>query len=106
MYAMSINMANSLGINLLILVKLDESYAFGDSVLFDGNIPTLTGLDGDMWETQLLALNTSTLSSITFNFNGVSNYGGVGIIKVVMFKTVFNCMKCFKSSVVFAKYNS
>ncbi len=32
------------------------------SVLFDG-IPTLTGLDGNMWATQLLTLNTSTSSS-------------------------------------------
>ena len=28
------------------------------SVLFDGNIPTLTGLDGDMWASQLLTLQT------------------------------------------------
>ncbi len=55
------------------------------SVLFDGIIPTLTGLDGDMWATQLLTLNTSTSSSVTFNFNGVDNYVGVGTIEVVMF---------------------
>ncbi len=54
------------------------------SVLFDG-IPTLTGLDGDMWATQLLTLNTSTSSSITFNFNGVANYVGVGTIEVILF---------------------
>ncbi len=54
------------------------------SVLFDG-IPTLTGLDGDMWATQLLTLNTSTSSSITYNFNGIANYGGVETIEVVMF---------------------
>ncbi len=54
------------------------------SVLFDG-IPTLTGLDGDMWATQLLTLDTSTSSSITFNFNGIANYVGVGTIEVVMF---------------------
>ncbi len=54
------------------------------SVLFDG-IPTLTGLDGDMWATQLLTLNTSTSTSITFNFNEIANYVGVGTIEVVMF---------------------
>ncbi len=63
------------------------------SVLFDG-IPTLTGLDGDMWATQLLTLNTSTSSSITFDFNtafntyGVTTYTGVELIEVVM----FNCL--------------
>ncbi len=55
------------------------------SVLFDGIIPTLTGLDGDMWATQLLTLDTSTSSSITFNFNEIANYVGVGTIEVVMF---------------------
>ena len=62
------------------------------SVLFDG-IPTLTGLEGDMWASQLLTLNTSTSSaSITFDFtnrtgNGPKSYKGVSIIEVVM----FNC---------------
>ncbi len=64
------------------------------SVLFDG-IPTLTGLDGDMWATRLLTLTTSTSSSsITFDFNktvfdtnGVTTYTGVELIEVVM----FNC---------------
>ena len=31
------------------------------SVLFDGNIPTLTGLHGDSWADQLLTLNTALL---------------------------------------------
>ncbi len=64
-----------------------------NSVLFDG-IPTLTGLDGDMWATQLLTLNTSTSSaSIIFDFNtvfdsnGVTTYTGVELIEIVM----FNC---------------
>ena len=63
------------------------------SVLFDG-IPTLTGLDGDMWARQLLTFNTSVSSaSITFNFttatdnNGITTYTGVETIEVVM----FNC---------------
>ncbi len=54
------------------------------SVLFEG-IPTLTGLDENMWATQLLTLNTSTSTSITFNFNEIANYVGVGTIEVVMF---------------------
>ena len=32
------------------------------SVLFDGNIPTLTGLDRDSWADQLLTLNTSNIA--------------------------------------------
>ena len=63
------------------------------SVLFDG-IPTLTGLEGDMWASQLLTFNTSTSSaSITFDFtnptdrNGPTHYEGVSVIEVVM----FNC---------------
>ena len=60
------------------------------SVLFDG-IPTLTELEGDMWASQLLTLNTSTSSaSIIFDFtnptdkNGPTNYAGVSVIEVVM----------------------
>ena len=63
------------------------------SVIFDGT-PTLTGLEGDMWASQLLTLNTSTSSaSITFDFtnptdtNGPTNYEGVSVIEVMM----FNC---------------
>ena len=63
------------------------------SVLF-GGIPTLTGLEGDMWASQLLTLNTSTSSaSITFDFTNPSNTDGptlftcVEVIEVVM----FNC---------------
>ena len=63
------------------------------SVLFDG-IPTLTGLDGDMWARQLLTFDTSVSpTSITFNFtiarynNGITTYTGVETIEVVM----FNC---------------
>ena len=63
------------------------------SVIFDG-IPTLSGLEGDMWALQLLTLNTSTSSaSITFNFtnptdrNGLTIFANVEVIEVVM----FNC---------------
>ncbi len=36
------------------------------SVLQDGIIPTLTELDGDMWASQLLTINTIFLSPLTF----------------------------------------
>ncbi len=72
------------------------------SVLFDGVTPTLTGLDGDMWATQLLTLNTSTSSaSITFDFNtafdtnGVTTYKRVELIEIVM----FNCLPTGASSI-------
>ena len=57
-------------------------------VLFDG-IPTLTGLEGDMWTSQLLTLNTFTSSaSITFDVtnltdsrNGPTYFSGVEVIE-------------------------
>jgi hypothetical protein len=59
------------------------------SVLFDGNIPTLTGLDGNMWASQLLTLNITVLSrsDIISDFTSVPNYAGVERIELVM----FNC---------------
>ena len=56
------------------------------SVLFDGNIPTLTGLDGDMWASQLLALQIRNPSRIEIisDFTGRS---GVERVELVM----FNC---------------
>ena len=58
------------------------------SVLFDGNVPTLTGLDGDMWASQLLTINTTAnTASITFDFTDTPDYTGVGRVEVVM----FNC---------------
>ena len=74
--------------------------ALCSGVLFDG-IPTLTGLEGDMWTSQLLTLmwasqlltlNTSTSSaSITFNFTNPTDRNGpifftrVSAIEVVAF---------------------
>ncbi len=55
------------------------------SVLQDGIIPTLTGLDGDMWASQLLTLSSST--NITFDFQATRGYVGVERVEVVM----FNC---------------
>ena len=58
------------------------------SVPFDGSVPTLTGLDGDMWASQLLTINTTVnTASITFDFTDTPDYTGVGRVEVVM----FNC---------------
>ena len=59
-----------------------------NSFLYDGVIPTLTGLDGSEWASGLLTLNTSAASTrITFNFTNTPAYGGVESVRVVM----FNC---------------
>ncbi len=58
------------------------------SILQDEIIPTLTGLDGDMWASQLLTINTDNLTTdITFDFEATPGYVGVARIEVVM----FNC---------------
>ena len=61
------------------------------SVLFDGNIPTLTGLDGDMWASQLLTLQTTNPANrdIPSDFTGTSNYTGLKRIELVM----LNCLE-------------
>ena len=62
------------------------------SVLFDGVIPTLTGLDGDMWASQLLTLQraASTRTTVLFDFTDTAGYVGLsGRLEVVM----FNCPK-------------
>ena len=58
------------------------------SVLFDGCVPTLTGLDGDMWASQLLTINTIKSSTIfIFDFTDTPRYVGIQRVEVVM----FNC---------------
>ncbi len=58
------------------------------SVLQDGIIPTLTGLNGDIWASQLLTINTDTpTTDITFDFEATPGYVGVQRVEVVM----FNC---------------
>ena len=64
------------------------------SVLFDGVIPTLTGLDGDMWASQLLTLQTTagtrTRAIVLFDFTDTAGYVGLsGRLEVVM----FNCLE-------------
>ena len=55
------------------------------SVLFDGHVPTLTGLDGDMWASQLLTIQPST--TVIFDFTDTLGYDRVERVEVVM----FNC---------------
>ena len=58
------------------------------SVLFDGHVPTLTGLDGDMWASQLLTIRRVNISTnVTFDFTGTPGYDRVERVEVVM----FNC---------------
>ena len=61
------------------------------SVLFDGNrLPTLTGLDGNMWASQLLTINTKDPSTtVTFDFTDTPGYDGVQRVEVLM----FNCLQ-------------
>ena len=58
------------------------------SVLFDGNIPTLTGLDGNIWASQLLPLQLHNpwpdRQDIIFDFRSTPNYTGVELV-------MFNC---------------
>ena len=55
------------------------------TVLFDRGIPTLTGLDGDMWASQLLTIQT-TASSIDITFDlRTPKFMRVDRVEVVMF---------------------
>lgn len=57
--------------------------------MFDGHIPTLTGLDGDTWASQLLLLRTTPTEKvgITIDFRGTPEYDGLNRLDVV----TFNC---------------
>ena len=58
------------------------------SVLFDGCIPTLTGLDCNMWASQLLTLQTTrSLTTVIFDFTDTPGYDRVERVELVM----FNC---------------
>ena len=60
------------------------------SVLLDGKVPTLTGLSGNMWASQLITLgsaeNERRSIPLTFEFDS-PEYTGVGEVQVIM----FNC---------------
>ncbi len=53
---MSVNESSEDGNCSLIVTTCNEPTT---SVLQDGIIPTLNGLDGDMWASQLLTINTT-----------------------------------------------
>ena len=56
------------------------------SVLFDSDIPTLTGLDGDMWASQLLTLySTGSTIDVAFGFSTTQ----LKILRVEL--VMFNC---------------
>ena len=59
------------------------------SVLFDGNIPTLTGLDGDMWADQLLTLSTTNQVRRDITFDFIATPGFIGVVRVQL--VIFNC---------------
>ena len=56
------------------------------SVLFDGNIPTLNGLNGNMWASQLLAVQLRNPSGIEI-ISDFAGRSGVERVELVM----FNC---------------
>ncbi len=90
---MSVNGSSDDGNCNLIVTTCNEPIT---SVLQDGIIPTLTGLDGDMWANQILTINIESDSSIidetdiTFDFEATPGYVGVQKVEVVM----FNCPEC------------
>ena len=49
--------------------SLSRCNAPTSGVLFDDNIPTLTGLDGDMWASQLLSRCNAPTSGVLFDDN-------------------------------------
>ena len=66
-------------------------------VLFDGHIPTLTGLDGDMWASQLLTINTmESLTNAIFDFTDTPGYDRIERVEVVM----FNCPQLIASTTI------
>ena len=61
------------------------------SVLFDGSIPTLSQLDGDMWASQLLTARNdrATIPSAQLFIDFFNQLGGVGAERVEL--VIFNC---------------
>lgn len=62
------------------------------SVLFDGVIPELTGLDGNEWASQLIVFPSTprqqyALSVVAFYFTGMKDYTGIERVEMA----VFNC---------------
>ena len=87
---MAVNRSSNTGrcSNIITSTTRQTCLTPNSSVLFDGNVPTLTGLDGDMWASRLLIINTTAnTAEITFDFTNTLDYTGVGRVEVVM----FNC---------------
>ena len=72
---------------------LTECHQPTTSVLFDGNIPTLTGLDGDMWASQLLTLQAKTQPNVPISFSFPT---GIRRFEVVMFNCPMRTGSCTK----------
>ena len=67
------------------------------SVLFDGHVPTLTGLDGDMWAGQLLTIQTTqSVTNVIFDFTDTPGYDRIERVEVVM----FNCPQLIASTTI------
>ena len=60
------------------------------SVLFDGNIPTLTGLDGDTWASQLMILHQPEFGHY-FNYSSFDFSNTLDYRRIRIEVTVFNC---------------
>lgn len=89
---MSVNgsTVNALCSNITVNGTESTCNAPNSSVLFDGNIPTLTGLDGDMWASQLFTLQPAAPSTeLTFGFTEADDNFGVETVEVVL----FNCQE-------------
>ena len=86
---MAVNGSSSTGrcSNIIPSITRKTCYITTSSVLFDGNVPTLTGLNGDMWASHLLTINLTNTANITFDFTNILHYTGVERVEVVM----FNC---------------
>jgi hypothetical protein len=84
----SVNGSSSTGHCNIVEIAADlECREPTDSVLFDGTVPTLTGLDGDTWASQLLTVLKSSLTpEITFQVNLLGSTE-TATVEVVM----FNC---------------
>ncbi len=85
---MSVNGSSEDGnCSLLVTITCNEPTT---SVLQDGIIPTLTRLDGDMWASQLLTINTTRLTThVTFDFQDTPGYVAIGVQRVEV--VMFNC---------------
>ena len=60
------------------------------SVLLDRNIPILTGLDGNMWASQLLTITAqeeARKTAVVFYFSSLSTSNRIGSVEIAM----FNC---------------